>query len=255
VNCGALPKELATSEFFGYDGGSFTGAAREGRIGKFEQAHGGTLFLDEIGDMPLELQALLLRVLDDQQVVHVGGRRPIAVDVRVIAATNHDLLLATEDGTFRRDLYYRLGVVRIHLPPLRDRQEDLPLLLNHYLERAFRCAGRATPTIELDAIRVLQQHAWPGNVRELRNLVEWLAVNATTDVVRKQNLPPEFTGARRRIQRVGISQRVGPLRSQELETIQNVLADCKGNVAEAARKLEINRSTIYRKLARSPSSK
>jgi transcriptional regulator of acetoin/glycerol metabolism len=255
VNCGALPRELATSEFFGYEGGSFTGAAREGRIGKFEQANGGTLFLDEIGDMPLELQALLLRVLDDQKVVHVGGRKSICVNVRLIAATNQDLLLATERGAFRRDLYYRLRVIKVHMPPLRQRQEDLALLLDYYCEKVFRGAGRVVPLIEPDALRLLQHHSWPGNVRELRNLVEWLAVNTIGHIVRKQDLPPEFHRTQSRLESSGDRHIPGPLKAQELETIQSVLEECTGNVTEAARRLGINRSTIYRKLGKSPSSK
>lgn len=249
VNCGAMSRDLATTEFFGYEGGAFTGALREGRGGKFEQANGGTLFLDEIGDLALELQAVLLRVLEDQRVVRVGGQRSIPVSVRVIAATNHDLLAATERGTFRRDLYYRLSVLKISMPPLRERLDDLEMLFEHYCAKAYHRASLPVPHVDPEVFRVLRAHPWHGNIRELRNLVERLAIEVQTGVVRPEDLPPEYL----RRQRVPLSPGLADsttLRAQELGTIQSTLLECTGNVTEAARKLGINRSTIYRKLGR-----
>jgi transcriptional regulator of acetoin/glycerol metabolism len=247
VNCGALSRELATSEFFGYDAGSFTGAAKEGRIGKFEQANGGTLFLDEIGDMPMELQALLLRVVEDNKVVHLGGRRNIAVDVRVIAATNRNLLEASTRDAFRKDLYYRLNVVNIVLPPLRDRLEDIGPLLNAHLQRAFASVGQSAPRIPPDVMQLLEQHSWPGNVREIRNLAEWLAVNCKGAAVEVTDLPPSFVV--NQVRSTDLSPDETSLKLRELDAIQSTLGTT-GNVTEAARRLGIHRSTIYRKLGK-----
>jgi transcriptional regulator of acetoin/glycerol metabolism len=247
VNCGALSRELATSEFFGYDGGSFTGAAKEGRIGKFEQANGGTLFLDEVGDMPVELQAILLRVVEDNKVVHLGGRKNIPVDVRVIAATNRNLLEASNREAFRKDLYYRLNVVSITLPPLRDRVEDIGPLLSAHLDRAFASVGRLAPSIMPEVMQLLERHPWPGNVREIRNLAEWLAVNCTNTAVELSDLPPTFLGSQ--LRPADLSSEDTSLKLRELDAIQSTLGNT-GNVTEAARRLGIHRSTIYRKLGK-----
>jgi transcriptional regulator of acetoin/glycerol metabolism len=247
VNCGALSRELATSEFFGYDGGSFTGAAREGRIGKFEQANGGTLFLDEVGDMPIELQAILLRVVEDNKVVHLGGRKNIPVDVRVIAATNRNLLEASNREAFRKDLYYRLNVVSITLPPLRDRVEDIGPLLSAHLDRAFASVGRPAPSFMPEVMQLLERHPWPGNVREIRNLAEWLAVNCTHTAVALSDLPPTFVVSQ--LPATDLSPAEMSLKLRELDAIQSTLGST-GNVTEAARRLGIHRSTIYRKLGK-----
>ena len=249
VNCGAVPRDLAVTEFFGFEGGSFTGAAQEGRIGKFEQAAKGTLFLDEIGDMPLELQTLLLRALDQGEVVRVGGRRAIPVDVRVIAATNHDLLVAVEQGTFRRDLYYRLNVIKIDMPPLRERRDDIELLFQLFFTRACSSAGRKAARIAADAVRVLHTYSWPGNIRELRNVAERLAM-AGGDQVREQDLPAELLRAHGRLQD-SEGGHVTTLKGHEMVRIRSALEQCQGNVTQAARLLGIDRSTIYRKLGRS----
>lgn len=250
VNCGALAKDLAVSEFFGYDGGSFTGAAREGRIGKFEQANGGTLLLDEISDMPLDLQVLLLRVLDEKKLVRVGGRRSISLDVRIVAATNQDLLELVGKGHFRRDLYYRLGVIKIRLPALRERRRDIGLLFEHYCKRAFAEAGRPAPLIERDVMTTLEHYSWPGNIRELRNVAERLSISAQGDAIRTQDLPVDVSAlpvCEERVQnRAGL-----PLKEQEVQAIRSMLIE-SGNVSEAARRLGINRSTIYRKLRKLP---
>ncbi len=253
VNCSAVPKELAITEFFGFEGGSFTGAAREGRIGRFEQAANGTIFLDEIGDMPFELQGLLLRALEQREVVHVGGRKTISVDVRVIAATNQTLLDAIEQGWFRRDLYYRLNVIRIEMPSLRERREDLELLFQFFYERACMSAGRQPARIDGDAMSVLQTYSWPGNIRELRNVAERLALVAG-DLIREQDLPTELLRTQTRYQDIKSSE-VSVLKTQEMAMIRSVLEQCRGNITQAARTLGIDRATIYRKLRRSSLSK
>lgn len=177
VNCAAVPRELYESEFFGHSRGAFTGALRD-RAGRFELADGGTLFLDEVGEIPLELQAKLLRVLQEGELERVGEERTRRVDVRVIAATNRDLRSEAEAGRFRQDLYYRLSVFPVELPPLRKRPEDIPLLAEHFLALAARKLGRAVPKLTLAAVRQLQQYPWPGNVRELQHVIERAAITA-----------------------------------------------------------------------------
>src|SRR5258706_6378711 len=171
INCAAIPRELINTELFGYEGGSFTGADRQGRSGKFEQAHWGTLFLDEIGDMPLDLQTTLLRAIETRTIVRIGGQRVISADVRIIAATHKDLREEARLGNFRSDLYYRLNVLTIEIPPLRERADDLPLLVQHFLHRQSRALGRLF-TITPEAMEALRQYNWPGNVRELENMLE-----------------------------------------------------------------------------------
>jgi two-component system nitrogen regulation response regulator NtrX len=175
VNCAAIPSELIESELFGHEKGSFTSAIKQ-RIGKFEQANGGTLFLDEIGDMSLSAQAKVLRALQEGKITRVGGDKEISVDVRVIAATNKNLLEEVEQKNFRLDLYHRLGVILIHVPSLNDRKDDIPLLVDKFLEDIAAEYGQAKKTIEKKAIEALQQHNWTGNIRELRNVVERLII-------------------------------------------------------------------------------
>ncbi|MBX9734323.1 MAG: sigma-54 dependent transcriptional regulator, partial [Chitinophagaceae bacterium] len=175
VNCAAIPGELIESELFGHEKGSFTSAVKQ-RIGKFEQANGGTLFLDEIGDMSLSAQAKVLRALQEGKITRVGGEKEIAVDVRVIAATNKDLLQEVEAKNFRLDLYHRLGVILIQVPSLNDRREDIPLLVDHFLEAIAGEYGQAKKSISPKAIAGLQAHNWTGNIRELRNVVERLII-------------------------------------------------------------------------------
>jgi len=186
VNCAAIPGELIESELFGHEKGSFTSAIKQ-RIGKFEQANGGTLFLDEIGDMSLSAQAKVLRALQEGKITRVGGEKEIAVDVRVIAATNKDLLQEVENKNFRLDLYHRLGVILINVPSLNDRREDIPLLVNKFLEDIAEDYGQATKEIDDKAIEALKKHNWTGNIRELRNVVERLVIlsgkKITADVV------------------------------------------------------------------------
>ena len=182
VNCAAIPSELIESELFGHEKGSFTSAIKQ-RIGKFEQANGGTLFLDEIGDMSLSAQAKVLRALQEGKITRVGGDKEIAVDVRVVAATNKDLLKEVEEKNFRLDLYHRLGVILIHVPSLNDRREDIPLLVNHFLTEIAKEYGQAPKSIANNALELLKKHNWTGNIRELRNVVERLIILSGKEIL------------------------------------------------------------------------
>jgi transcriptional regulator of acetoin/glycerol metabolism len=262
VNCAAVPKELAAAEFFGFEGGSFTGAAKEGRSGKFEQANGGTIFLDEIGDMPLDLQALLLRVLEEDEVVHIGGRKVIPVDVRLIAATNHDLSVAIEQGKFRRDLYYRLNVISLRLPSLRERCGDIEILLNYYLDMACKNAGRTPLLVDREALLVLQQYSWPGNIRELRNIAQRLVANVTGNHIHSVDLPTEMFNSPTESQVLSRNAQISSgstkgrgLKIHEMKMIRSAIEECQGNITAAAHKLGIDKSTIYRRLGRGMSDK
>ncbi|BDG60456.1 sigma-54-dependent Fis family transcriptional regulator [Caldinitratiruptor microaerophilus] len=242
VNCGAIPKSLLESELFGYEGGAFTGADRQGRPGKFELADGGTLFLDEIGDMPLEMQASLLRVLQDRRVVRVGGSRVIPVDVRVIAATHRDLHREVAEGNFRADLLYRLDVLTIRVPPLRERPGDVRFLLETLIRR--RTGGRRRFSDE--AMEALCHYHWPGNVRELENVLEKCLHMAEGDVIRLRDLPPDVLEAAG-----GAGEgkaHVAPISELEREAIARACWQAGGNLAEAARLLGISRPTLYRKI-------
>jgi len=252
VNCGAIPKELAASEFFGYEGGAFTGATKEGRAGKFEQANGGTIFLDEIGELPLDLQTLLLRILEEKEVVRLGGRKPIQVNIRVIAATNRNLHADVEQGKFRRDLYYRLNVLSQRVPPLRERQDDILLLLEHFLSKICKELGRPHVQVDEEAMRALQDYTWPGNVRELRNVAYRIAARLTGNVVHVTNLPEEVLESMNNLSTAqnDFSHTRTSHKKQEIQHIRKILNELDGNVSEAAMKLGIHRSTIYRKLGR-----
>jgi two-component system nitrogen regulation response regulator NtrX len=182
VNCAAIPAELIESELFGHEKGSFTSAIKQ-RVGKFEQANGGTLFLDEIGDMSLSAQAKVLRALQEGKITRVGGDKEIAVDVRVVAATNKDLLKEVDEKSFRLDLYHRLGVILIHVPSLNDRREDIPLLVNHFLADIASVYGQAPKTIANNALELLKKHNWTGNIRELRNVVERLIILSGKEIL------------------------------------------------------------------------
>ncbi|RPH63619.1 MAG: nitrogen regulation protein NR(I), partial [Burkholderiales bacterium] len=194
LNTAAIPRDLLESELFGHERGAFTGA-QQMRRGRFEQAEGGTLFLDEIGDMPAELQTRLLRVLSDGQYYRVGGHQPLKANVRVIAATHQNLEERVRQGLFREDLFHRLNVIRLRLPPLRERTEDIPLLARHFLQKSARELGGEPKRISADAMRVLQAFAWPGNVRQLENTCHWLTVMAPAQLVGVKDLPPEVREA------------------------------------------------------------
>ncbi len=194
VNCAALTETLIESELFGHEKGAFTGAT-EKKLGRFEMADKGTLFLDEIGELPLALQTKFLRVLEERRFERVGGTRTIEVDVRVVAATNRDLAEMARRGTFREDLYYRLSVIQIDVPPLRERADDVPLLAEHFFSRFRNQAGRRIAGFSADAIAALVAHPWPGNVRELRNAVERAVVLGDGEVIQRRDLPPQIGGA------------------------------------------------------------
>src|SRR5262245_37099393 len=193
INCGAIPQSLVEAEFFGHERGAFTDA-REARVGRFEQAQGGTLFLDEVGELPLEAQVKLLRVLQDREVIKLGSRSPIKIDVRIIAATNVDLEKAVEYGKFRSDLYWRLNVVKIIMPSLRDRREDIPLIIDHVFERFNRELQLGVKSISPEARRLLELYDWPGNVRELENVICGAIITCENSVVEARDLPPRLRG-------------------------------------------------------------
>lgn len=241
INCGALPKELLQSELFGYEEGAFTGAKKGGALGKFEEADGGTIFLDEIGEMPIDMQVSLLRFLQDRKVVRVGGITPKAVDVRVISATNRDLEQAIKKGAFREDLYYRLNVINIFMPPLRHRKEDIPLLINNLIRELCYELAIPIPSIMDETIDILLQYYWPGNIRELRNVIEHAVVFAEGSPISPDCLP------QRLLCKID-ANKVPDLQSIELQHIYESLAQHAGNISATARALGITRSTLYRKL-------
>ncbi len=265
LNIAAVPRELLESELFGHEKGAFTGAVAQ-RKGRFEQAHGGTLFLDEIGDMPLELQTRLLRVLSDGKFYRVGGHEQIETDVRVITATNQDLEGRVKDGRFREDLFHRLNVIRVHIPPLRARREDIPALARHFLKSSARELGAEVKQLLPETEAYMSRLAWPGNVRQLENTCRWLTVMAPSQDVRIDDLPPELraaegdagtaedwrAGLRRLIEQSlargesNILEKLNP----EFERIllEAALNHTRGHKQEAAKKLGWGRNTLTRKL-------
>jgi DNA-binding NtrC family response regulator len=249
LNCAALPSELIESELFGHEAGAFTGATKQ-RRGKFERASGGTLFLDEVGDMPLPMQAKLLRVLQEREIERVGGNETIKVDTRVVAATNRDLVAACEKDLFRADLYDRLNVVPLHIPPLRARREDVPLLARHFLELAAKANDRPGMKIEDDAIQVLVAYSFPGNVRELRNLTERLVILTPDDVIRAADvrtcLPGGTSPKAQGLYRPGTPFRV-LVEEAERQILQDALTHHGGQMAATARALDLERSHLYKK--------
>ena len=250
LNCAAIPTELIESELFGHRKGSFTGAI-EHKKGKFLQADGGTLFLDEVGDMSLTTQAKVLRVLQEQTFEPVGGLEAMKVDVRVLAATNKDLPDEIAAGRFRQDLYYRLNVLPITVPPLRDRASDIPLLCNHFLAMFARQYGKPGKALARDAVDALVRYAWPGNVRELRNLMEWVLIMVPSLEVRASDLPIQ-PGAGPALPDSGLPWS-GPLKEAreafEREFIGRSLGRHGGNVSRTAEELQIERRHLYRRLA------
>lgn len=253
VNCAAIPSELIESALFGHMKGSFTGAVAD-RQGKFEQAHEGTLFLDEIGDMSLEAQAKVLRVLEQGVITRVGGSKSIDVDVRVIAATNKDLEQQIEVGAFREDLFYRLNVVPIQIPPLRERREDVPMLISHFCEQIVNGQGVAPKRFSAAAIERLQALPWPGNVRELRNTIERLLILSASAEVGPEDVDLLASG------RSGSQSMTGEIlsletfvefkESAERAYIVQKLRENEWNVAETARRIEMPRSNLYKKIER-----
>ena len=249
VNCGALPRELIQSELFGYTEGSFTGASRQGKPGKFELADGGTIFLDEIGEMPLDVQVNLLRLLQNREVVRIGGQRTRRVNIRIIAATNRNLYQAVQRRTFREDLYYRLNVFPLHIPPLRERQGDIALLAGHFMQKFARQAGNMLKGISEEALRALQSYTWPGNIRELENVMERAAYMAGGSEITLEDLPGNIVEA---LHGEGACQGEGLCREGKGERValEEALRASRGRIAEALALLGMNRSTFYYKLRR-----
>jgi transcriptional regulator with PAS, ATPase and Fis domain len=246
INCAALPESLLESELFGIERGVATGV--EARTGRFEGAQGGTIFLDEIGDMPLPLQAKLLRVLQEREIERVGGRKRIPIDVRVLAATNARLPEKISQGEFREDLYYRLRVVEIALPPLRERREDIPRLVRHFLERFAAREGREVPTLDREAFAALLSHSYAGNIRELENLLEGAAALSKGGVIRLEDLQWLPLRGPNRVEPEGSAETEAPnLRALQERHIRRVLKLAGGNKSRAARLLGISRRTLYRK--------
>lgn len=264
VNCGGLPRELIASEIFGYEKGAFTGADTAGRPGKVEAADGGLLCLDEIGEMPLDLQSYLLRVLEDGVVYRVGSHAARRVDLRLVSMTNRDLGQEVAAGTFRKDLFYRIAALRLRIPPLRERGDDVVLLMEHFCAAAARRLGRPAPRFTAAAMEGLKAYCWPGNVRELRNVADMLVAMTEGGVVDAPDLPAEMTrGAADipvgglRLPPSALSAGAGPagvlpstdLRSLEEAAIIGTIEACGGNLSKAAKRLGIARSTLYMRLA------
>ena len=270
VNCAAIPRDLVESEMFGHERGAFTGATQM-RIGRFELAHHGTLFLDEVGDLGPDAQAKLLRAIEAREIQRVGGNRIIRTDVRIIAATNHDLQRAVRGGSFREDLYFRLNVIPLAIPPLRERDGDIVELVTHFSEQFLQRTGQARPGWRSDALQLLREYPWPGNVRELANIVERLAIlhpgaeitgqqvedvlivdhddaeGSTITPTRRQDRVggPATSGSS-----AGVASLADRLDSFERTVISRALADAGGNVADAARSLRTDRPNLYRRMKR-----
>jgi two-component system nitrogen regulation response regulator NtrX len=251
INCAAIPEELIESELFGHEKGAFTGAVSR-REGKFELADGGTILLDEIGDMSPTVQAKVLRVLEEGVFERVGGSQPLAGDVRVMAATNKDLQAAVKRGEFREDLFFRLNVVPVHVPPLRERRDDIPLLVEHFLE--LYCLREERPPVDIapEAIALLQRHEWPGNVRELRNTLERMAILSDTGRISPEDVP--FTAGPAAALRADAPTFLdAPTYEQfkdlaEREYLERQLARNEWNVAQTAKVLQMPRSNLYKKI-------
>ena len=260
VNCGAIPENLLESELFGYDYGAFTGAKKEGKAGYFQLANGGTIFLDEIGDLPFNLQVKLLRVLQNREIVRVGGVKSLPIDVRIVTGTNRNLLDLVEKKLFREDLYYRLDVVPVLIPPLRDRKEDIPSLVVHFMQ-LFNRKHKLHKTISPDVVEIFMGYNWPGNVRELENLIERLLVVTTNDVVTREDIPPymgeSILEGFSEVFVSGIIPLQYAVESVEKQILEKAYA--KGHTTrQMAKELEIAASTVVRKAAKygiSPSSK
>ena len=250
VNCAAIPEELIESELFGHEKGSFTGATEKKR-GKFDLAHEGTIFLDEVADMSLKAQAKVLRILQEKKYERVGGTKLIATDVRVVAATNKDLEKEMEEGRFRQDLYYRLNVIPLRVPPLRDRKEDIPLLVKRFLKDFSSKEGEEEKTITADALAILMQHSWPGNVRELKNIVERLNIMKVGNVIEADDIPL-FMKKEQNPETEVTESAPDSLREAktafEKQYIAGKLKEYDGNVSRTASAIGLERSNLHRKI-------
>lgn len=252
INCAAIPKDLMESELFGYEAGAFTGAARQGKIGMFELANGGTLLLDEIGELPLDLQAKLLRVLQEREIKRIGGIREIPVDVRILCSTNRSLREMVKEGKFRADLYYRVNTMEVVVPPLRERMEDIPILADYFIRLANRQNGLAVSGMQPQIVRMLHGYSWPGNIRELEHSIERACILAGAGLLTEkhfeffaeQKAPAEQPAPR---ESVRISYRAKQEKLEE-ESIIQALERCRGNRQRTAEMLNISRATLFRKM-------
>lgn len=252
VNCSAIPAELAEAELFGYEDGAFTGARKQGKPGKFELASGGTIFLDEIGDMPFTLQSKILRVIQEKELERVGGVKTRKVDVRIIAATNKDLKRLVVEGKFREDLYFRLNVVELRIPPLRERKLDIPILIQSFLKKYNNSLSKRVGGVTDSALEVFMRYDWPGNIRELENVVERILNYVQSGLIDVHDLPEEVRQVKQteEIQVEKIQEKAGlSLATIEQKAIQAALHEAKGNKSKAARLLGISRSKLYEKLS------
>lgn len=250
VNCSAIPSELFESEFFGYCPGAFTGASKKGRMGILELSSEGTVFLDEIGDMPLHMQAKLLRVLQEREVVRVGGEKSVKLDLRVVCATNRDLQKMVEEKQFREDLYYRLNVVEIALPPLRDRKEDIPLFINYFIKEFSERNEKAIAGVSKDVLEILNGYEWPGNIRELMNVMEHLVVTDNGGMIQKSSVPEYLLAKARKklLSREYPLDLTKAIQELEKENIYKALRLTQSNKTKAAKMLNIPRGTLYHKI-------
>lgn len=247
INCGAIPKELISSELFGYEPGAFTGGRREGKKGKFEEANGGTLLLDEIGEMPLDLQVHLLRVLQEKEIVRLGSSQPIPIDVRIIAATNQNLTELIENNKFRMDLYYRLNVVELTIPPLRERKSDLLLLTRYFAFQSANTHGKEVPDIDSQVLSLFHNYHWPGNIRELKNIIEYAVLFCKDQLITMDVLPKSLHLQSKLLSDKQICH-LSPLEQEEKRKIEQLLTKTDFNLSEVARQCDIARSTLYRKM-------
>jgi two-component system response regulator HydG len=250
IDCGSLVPSLIESELFGYVKGAFTGAGKN-KDGLLQAADGGTIFLDEIGELPIDLQSKLLRALQEKEVRPVGSLKPISIDVRVLAATNRDLELAVAQGTFRKDLYFRLNVLTLRIPPLRQRKQDIPLLVGHFLERLARSTG-VQRNISDEALKLMLGYDWPGNIRELENCIERAIALTSGPTIHIADLPTSIQNWREQIEPAA-ERSVGrrgilPIAEMEKQAILGAIEQLHGDKLEAARLLGIGKTTLYRKL-------
>ena len=249
VNCAALPENLLESELFGYQEGAFTGARKGGKVGKFELAHGGSIFLDEIGDMPLNMQVKLLRVLQEREVERLGSNHTVKIDARVIAATNRNLEEMVQEGLFRKDLFYRLNVVALDVPPLRERVEDIPLLVEALLKKLSKRLGYPEKILDSSALHCLQAHDWPGNIRELENVLERVLNIVDEDVISAQHIPFKLCGHDTGFAGATVRPLKEAVEQLEKTLLQRALENAQGDCIQAARALQISKSTFYKKLS------
>ncbi|MEL7649487.1 MAG: sigma 54-interacting transcriptional regulator [Sedimentibacter sp.] len=256
MNCSAIPNELIESELFGYESGSFTGASKDGHLGKFEMANGGTLFLDEIGDMPLHMQVKMLRCIQSNQITRIGSSNIIDLDVRIICATNKNLMDECKNGNFREDLYYRLNVLSIVIPPLRERKGDIRLLLNHFIEIMNRKLGKNIKTVSDNALRLLENYDWPGNVRELENMMERAVNICDREVIDVEDLSENITNQKyksintiaKELTCAVTGKALSPVEEAEYKMLHEALTAARGNISKTAGILRLSRNTVYSRI-------